>query len=158
MYGITLAKKNPNVLIVALDWPGVLEVAQENARKFGVKDRYDTRPGSVFETELGSGYDFVLLTNIFHHFDMAACETLTRRVHTALKSGGKAITLEFVPNEDRISPPTAAEFSLAMLAGTRAGDAYTFSEYEKMFESAGFQKTTLHQLPEVPQQVLVSEK
>ena len=100
---------------------GVLEVAQENARKFGVKDRYDTRPGSVFETELGSGYDFVLLTNIFHHFDMAACETLTRRVHTALKSGGKAITLEFVPNEDRISPPTAAEFSLAMLAGTRGG-------------------------------------
>jgi ubiquinone/menaquinone biosynthesis C-methylase UbiE len=158
MYGIAVAKQNPNARIVAVDWPRVLEVAQENAREFGVQERYETRPGSAFEVEFGSGYDFVLLTNIFHHFDMAACETLTRRVHAALNPGGKAITLEFVPNEDRISPSAAAEFSLAMLAGTHAGDAYTFSQYGKMFASVGFQKTTLHPIPEMPQQVLVSEK
>jgi 2-polyprenyl-3-methyl-5-hydroxy-6-metoxy-1,4-benzoquinol methylase len=158
MYGIAVAKRNPYARVVAVDWPRVLEVAQENARKFGVQERYEMRPGSAFEVEFGSGYDFVLLTNIFHHFELATCATLARRVHTALKSGGKAVTLEFVPNEDRVTPPTAAEFSLAMLAGTHAGDAYTFSQYEKMFVSVGFQKTTLHQIPEVPQQVLVSEK
>lgn len=158
MYGITVAKRNPNAQIVALDWPGVLEVAQENARKFGVADHYTAKPGSAFETEFGNGYDFVLLTNIFHHFDMPTCEKLMRRVRAALKPGGKSITLEFVPNEDRVSPPVAAAFSLAMLAGTDAGDAYTFSQYEKMFGNAGFVKTTLHPVPDVPQQVLVSEK
>ena len=81
-----------------------------------------------------------------------------RRVHAALKPGGKAITLEFVPNEDRVSPPHAAAFSLVMLAGTDAGDAYTFAQYEKMFAHAGFAKTTLHPIPEMPQQVLLSEK
>jgi O-methyltransferase len=100
----------------------------------------------------------VLLTNIYHHFDIPTCETLTRRVHTALKPGGKAITLEFVPNEDRVTPPMAASFSLLMLAGTDAGDAYTFSQYEKMFADSGFRKTTLHPVPEMPQQVLISEK
>ncbi|HVS87813.1 MAG TPA: class I SAM-dependent methyltransferase [Candidatus Acidoferrum sp.] len=158
MYGITVAKQNPNAQIVAVDWPAVLEVAKENAQKFGVADRYSTRPGSAFDADLGEGYDFVLLTNIFHHFDKATCEKLIRRVHAALKPGGQAITVDFVPNEDRVSPPTAASFSLVMLAGTDAGDAYTLLEYEKMFRTAGFRKTTLHQFPEMPQQVLVSEK
>ena len=49
---------------------------------------------------------------------MPACERLMCRVHAALKPGGKAITLEFVPNEDRVSPPTPAAFSLVMLAST----------------------------------------
>jgi precorrin-6B methylase 2 len=158
MYGVTIAEKNPRAEIVACDWPKVLEVAQENARKAGVADRYTVRPGSAFEADFGTGYDYVLLTNIFHHFDVPTCEQLMRRVHDALKSAGKAVTLEFVPNEDRVSPPTAARFAMIMLANTDAGDAYTFSEYEKMFRNTGFGRTTLHPVPDMPQQVLVSEK
>jgi ubiquinone/menaquinone biosynthesis C-methylase UbiE len=158
MYGINIARKNPKAEIVALDWPNVLTVAQENARKFGVADRFSVREGSAFEVDMGVGYDYVLLTNIFHHFDMPTCEKLMGRVYAALKPGGKAITLEFVPNEDRVTPPTAAAFSLIMLANTEAGDAYTFSEYEKMFRNAGFAKSTLHPVPDMPQQVIASEK
>ena len=158
IFGIIVARRNPNAQVVAVDWPAVLEVAKENAGKFGVANRYTTRPGSAFETDFGEAYDYVLLTNILHHFDIPTCERLMRRVHAALKPGGKAITLEFVPNEDRVSPPMAAAFSLVMLADTDAGDAYTFAEYEKMFRSAGFAKTALHPIPDMPQQVLVSEK
>lgn len=157
-YGITIAKKNPNAQVVAVDWPAVLTVALENAQAAGVSDRYTARAGSAFETDLGDGYDFVLLTNIFHHFDPPTCEKLMRRVHAALKPGGKAITLEFVPNEDRVTPPVPAAFSLNMLVGTDAGDAYTYSEYEKMFSNAGFGATTIQQVPNSPQQVMVTEK
>ncbi|SRR5712692_6429426 len=158
MYGITIAKQNPQAQVVAVDWPAVLEVAKENAQTAGVASRYKTRPGSAFDADLGEGYDFVLLTNIFHHFDQPTCEKLMRRMLGALKPGGTAITLDFIPNEDRVSPPTAAAFSLVMLASTDTGDTYTFAEYEKMFGNAGFAKTTLHQIPDTPQQVLVSEK
>ena len=158
MYGITIAKKNPQAQIVAVDWPSVLAVATENAKAAGVSGRYATLSGSAFETDLGSGYDFALLTNIFHHFDKPTCETLMRRIFAALKPGGKVVTLEFVPNEDRVTPPAAAAFSLNMLVGTDAGDAYTFSEYEKMFGNAGFAKTTLHPVTGMPQQVLISGK
>ena len=157
-YGITIARKNPNATIVAVDWPSVLAVAQENAQAAGVSDRHSTRPGSAFDTDLGTGYDVVLLTNIFHHFDMPTCEKLMRRVYDALKPGGKAVTLEFIPNEDRVSPPAAAGFSLNMLVGTDAGDAYTFSEYEKMFSNVGFKKNTLFPGVGMPQHVIVSEK
>ena len=106
MYGITMARKNPNAQITALDWPNVLEVAKENAKSAGVGERFKTKGGSAFETDLGTGYDYVLLTNIFHHFDQPTCEKLMKRVHAALKPGGQAITLEFVPNDDRVSPMT----------------------------------------------------
>jgi SAM-dependent methyltransferase len=158
MYGITVARRNPKAEIVALDWPAVLQVAQENAKKFGVSERHSVRPGSAFETDFGDGYDYVLLTNILHHFDEAGCETLLRRVNVALKPGGKAIIVEFVPNEDRVSPPMAAGFSLVMLANTDAGDAYTFSEYEKMTRNTGYARASLHQVPNMPQQVVVAEK
>ena len=158
MFGITIAKQNSNAQITAADWAPVLAVAKENAAAAGVADRVAFRPGSAFEADLGEGYDIALLTNIFHHFDVATCEKLMRRVHAALKPGGKAFTLEFVPNEDRVTPPMAAAFSLIMLAATDSGDAYTFSQYEKMFRNAGFVKTTQHTVPDSPQQLLLSEK
>ncbi len=158
MFGITIAKQNSNAQITAADWAPVLAVAKENAAAAGVADRVAFRPGSAFEADLGEGYDIALFTNIFHHFDVATCEKLMRRVHAALKPGGKAITLEFVPNEDRVTPPMAAAFSLIMLAATDSGDAYTFSQYEKMFRNAGFVKTTQHTVPDSPQQLLLSEK
>jgi 2-polyprenyl-3-methyl-5-hydroxy-6-metoxy-1,4-benzoquinol methylase len=158
MYGIALARKNPNAQVTALDWPNVLEVAKENAQAAGVGERFKTVSGNAFEAEMGSGYDYVLLTNIFHHFDPPTCEKLMKRVHAALKPGGQAITVEFVPNDDRISPVMPAMFSLVMLATTDAGDAYTLPEYERMFRNAGFAKTTLHQIPDMPSQVLVSEE
>jgi 2-polyprenyl-3-methyl-5-hydroxy-6-metoxy-1,4-benzoquinol methylase len=158
MFGITIAKRNPNAQIVALDWPAVLEVAKENAKQAGVSDRHTVRAGSAFDAEYGDGYDYVLLTNILHHFDQAGCETLLKRVHKALKPGGMAITLEFVPNEDRISPPMAAAFSLIMLANTDSGDAYTLAEHDKMARNAGFTKSTLQQIPDMPEQLVISEK
>src|SRR2546429_7129833 len=133
MYGITVARRNPRAEIVAVDWPGVLEVAKENAKKLGVAERYTTRPGSAFEVEFGNGYDFVLLTNIFHHFDVPTCEKLMRRVHRALKHGGQAMTLEFVPNEDRVSPPMAAAFSLVMLAAADHRGPHNLSPYVRIF-------------------------
>jgi ubiquinone/menaquinone biosynthesis C-methylase UbiE len=158
MFGIAIVRQNPNAEVVAVDWAPVLHVAKENAEAAGVANRVTFRAGSAFEVELGEGYDCALLTNIFHHFDPPTCEKLMRRVLAALKPGGKAITLEFIPNEDRVTPAMAAGFSLVMLASTDAGDAYTFAEYQKMFRNAGFGATTFHQIPEMPQQVVVSEK
>ena len=158
MYGVTIAEKISQAEIVAVDWPEVLEVAKDNARNHCVAERYSTHPGSAFDTDLGSAYDYALLTNIFHHFDPPTCEKLMRRVYAALKPAGKALTVDLIPSEDRVAPPTAARFALVMLATTDAGDAYTFSEYETMFRNTGFTRTTLHPVPGMPNQVLVSEK
>lgn len=158
LYGLAFAKNNPQASIVALDWPNVLEVAKENARNAGVSDRYATIPGSAFDVDYGTGYDLILLTNFLHHFDPPANETLLRKVHAALAEGGRAVTLEFVPNEDRISPPESAAFSMMMLGSTPSGDAYTFPELERMLANAGFARSEMHELPPSIQRAVISEK
>jgi len=158
LFGIEIAKANPNARIVALDWQAVLAVARENAEKAGISGRYSTIAGSAFDADFGTGYDVVLLTNFLHHFDPPANEKLLQKVHAALAPGGRAVTLEFVPNEDRISPPSAAMFSMMMLGTTAHGDAYTFAELDRMFRNAGFVHSELHEIPPAPERVVVSYK
>lgn len=158
LYGIAFAQRFPEASVYALDWPAVLEVAKEHASAAGVAERYHTIEGSAFDADFGEGFDVVLLTNFLHHFDPPTCETLLRKVQAALKDGGRALTLEFVPDEDRLTPPAAAAFSLMMLAGTPGGDAYTYSELERMFANAGFARSELRALPASPQKLVVSYK
>ena len=156
LFGIEVAKQNPQARIVALDWAPVLEVACANARTAGVADRYKTLPGSAFEVDFGGPYDIALLTNFLHHFDSSTCIGLLKKVHAALMPEGRAAVLEFVPNEDRVSPPMAASFSLTMLASTASGDAYTLSELEAMYREAGFGGIRAHPVPNSPHTVVIA--
>ncbi len=158
LFGIMIARHNPLAEIVALDWPQVLEVAKENAHKAGVEARYATLPGSAFEVAYGEGYDLVLLTNFLHHFDPATCEGLLRKTHACLKPGGRVVLLEFVPNDDRVTPPEVAFFSVIMLASTPSGDAYTFEEYKRMFANSGFRNAELVHLDQMPESVIIGTK
>jgi SAM-dependent methyltransferase len=154
LFGIEVAKQNPEAQIVALDWGAVLEVARANARKAGVEDRYSTLAGSAFDLDYQGPYDIVLLTNFLHHFDKPTCVGILRKVHASLRPGGRVAALEFVPNEDRISPPVAAAFSLTMLITTPSGDAYTFNELKAMYLEAGFDRVTGHPVHTGPQTVV----
>lgn len=156
MFGIELARRHPLAEIHPVDWSAVLEVARENAAAAGVAKRYHPIVGSAFDVDFGSGYDIALLTNFFHHFDQATSVSLMKKVHAALAPGGRAVTLEFIPNPDRVTPPVAAAFSFIMLNNTPSGDAYTFAEFEEMLQSAGFGRNELHQVPGLPQSVILS--
>jgi cyclopropane fatty-acyl-phospholipid synthase-like methyltransferase len=152
------AKRCPFAEVVALDWPSVLSVAAKNARNAGVSERYTLLGGNALELDYGANYDLVLLTNFLHHFDMATCTELVRRVYAALSAEGRAVCLEFVPNEDRVTPAVAGSFAITMLASTPSGDAYTFSEYDRMFREAGFTRSELHSLQPTFQQLIISYK
>src|SRR5262249_39912086 len=146
LFGITLAERYPQARVTALDWPNVLAVAVENARQAGVADRHTLLPGSAFETDWGGPYDLVLLTNFLHHFDGPTCRQLAAKAFAARGPGGRALTLEFIPEPDRVTPPSTASFALTMLATTARGDAYTFAECQAMFADAGFRRSEFHPL------------
>ncbi|GAC1422706.1 MAG: hypothetical protein NVSMB62_18620 [Acidobacteriaceae bacterium] len=158
LFGIAVLRANPKAMVTAVDWKNVLQVARENAEKAGVAERYTTLPGSIFDVDLESGYDLVLIPNFLHHFDVETNEKLLRKLHAALVPGGRVATLEFVPNDDRISPPMPATFALIMLADTPAGDAYTRAELESMMRNAGFIDHEFHPMPPSPHSVLISQR
>ena len=153
-FGIAIAERNRDAQIVAVDWPNVLNVAKENAAAAGVQDRYQVLPGDAFGLDFGNGYHFALVTNFLHHFDVPTNVTLLKKIAASLRPGGKIGILEFVPNEDRVTPPTAASFSLMMLVTTAHGDAFTFTELKEMLASAGFKGVEAKPLVPMPQTLI----
>jgi hypothetical protein len=89
--------------------------------------------------------------------DVADYRGFIATVAAALKPGGQVAIVEFVPNPDRVSPPIPAAFALTMLAGTPAGDVYTFDDLNEMLRNAGFRDARAHALP-TPQTVVVAKK
>jgi 2-polyprenyl-3-methyl-5-hydroxy-6-metoxy-1,4-benzoquinol methylase len=154
-FGIEIARMIPSANIVALDWTSVLELTKQNAAASGVASRYSFIAGSAFEVDWGKDYDLVMLPNFLHHFDMEGCVALLKKARSSLKANGKLIAVDFVPNEDRISPPFPAAFAFEMLATTPKGDAYTASELGEMARQSGFRQAAVTALPPTPASLIV---
>jgi ubiquinone/menaquinone biosynthesis C-methylase UbiE len=158
MFGIAIAQQNPRATIVASDWPAVLAVAEENARRFAVSGRYRLLPGDVLEVDLGDGFDAVVMPNVMHLWDRPTNVRFLKKVHAALAPKGRVVIIEFVPNDDRVSPAVPALFALNMLANTTAGDVYTVSEHRAMLSEAGFSECQVQPLPPTPHTAIVAVK
>jgi SAM-dependent methyltransferase len=151
LFGIAIAKAIPNAEITAVDWPAVLEVARANALRAGLLDHYHLCGGNAFDVDWGTGFDLVMLPNFLHHFDHDGCVAILRRVRASLALGGRTLAVEFVPNDDRVSPPMAGMFSFIMLGSTPSGDAYTQAELDAIGRDAGYSSVAVTPLQPTPQ-------
>ena len=155
LFGIALLQRYPELESVALDWPAVLEVARENAVKAGVESRLATLPGDAFQVDFGGPYQAVLLPNFLHHFSEDENVDILSRARASLSPDGCVAIVEFVPDENRLSPPGPATFNLIMLATTPKGEAYRRSDLERMARKAGFTSTDWTPLEPTSQTLLV---
>lgn len=158
LYGIEIAKVISNAVVTAIDSAGVLSVARANAEAAGVERRYQTLAGNALAIEWGSGFDLVLLPNFLHHFSIEACTLLLKKTKDSLADNGRALAVDFVPNEDRISPSLPARFAFWMLASTPNGDAYTARELDEMARTAGFAAATTRPLLPTPESLIILER
>ena len=157
LFGIAFARQFPAAEVTALDWDSVLAVARENAAAAGLGARFKTLQGSAFDVAFAGPYDMVLMPNFLHHFDEATCVGLLVKARSALAPGGRVAIAEFVPNEDRVSPPMPAMFAYMMLATTPAGTSFPPSALERMLTRAGFCESDFAPLPPTPQTLIVAE-
>jgi 2-polyprenyl-3-methyl-5-hydroxy-6-metoxy-1,4-benzoquinol methylase len=155
LYGIEIAKALHDAQITAIDWSSVLAVAVSNAANAGVTDRYRALHGDALTIDWGHDFDLILLPNFLHHFDFTTCTNLLRKVKASLSFGGAAIGIDFVPNEDRVSPKLPAMFAFWMLATTPGGDAYTVNELDQMAKAAGFSGVTTRALAPTPETLII---
>jgi cyclopropane fatty-acyl-phospholipid synthase-like methyltransferase len=155
LYGIEVARAIPGALITAVDWAPVLTVAKANADAAGVADRFRMVPGSAKDLDWGCEFDLILLPNILHLFDFDTCVSLLRKAKLSLAADGQALGVDFVPNEDQISPPIPAMFAFWMLATTPGGDAYTERQLDEMARKAGFRGVTTRPLGKAPDRLLI---
>jgi len=156
LYGIEVAKRSKTTEVVFQDWSNVLAVAREHAEQAGIAAQARYLAGSAFDVPFGSGFDAVLVTNFLHHFPREECVRFLAKCRAALGPGGRVAVLEFVLEEDRVTPPSSGAFDLVMLVTTPHGEAYTVGEYGKMFADAGLAPPERHDLPDGSHTVLLA--
>ena len=156
--GIALAKRLPDAQVTAIDWPSVLEVAAENARAAGLRERWSAQPGNAMETEFGGPYDVALVVRFLHLLAPRQREALLHRVHAALAPGGRLVVLQIMLNDDHVSPAFAAAMNFNVLATTPSGEVPTAGEVETALRKVGFERLEWHDLPGADERIVIAWK
>jgi hypothetical protein len=136
-YAIAFAMTNPAIQATVFDLPQPITIAKENIRSNGLAERINTIAGNFLKDDIGSGYDFIWISQILHSHTEEQCRLIIEKAVKALNSGGQVVIQDFFLNDDRVSPLEAAMFSVHMLAVTPGGRAYTHREVAAMMEEAG---------------------
>jgi ubiquinone/menaquinone biosynthesis C-methylase UbiE len=149
VWSLAIARRLPGARVTVADWPLVIDkVTKQFGSRLGVADRYDYLPGNFREVEFGeSRFEVALLGHVCHSEGAERTCTLLRRVHRALKPGGRILIAEMVPDEARREATFPLIFAVNMLVNTEEGDTFTFGEYRKWLEESGFRDVRTLEAP-----------
>ncbi len=136
-FAIALARRHPDLCCTVMDLPAMCEAAAGYVDAAGLGHRIDTRAVDMFAEPWPTGYDAVLLSNVFHDWDGPANTRLAARAFEALPRGGRVFVHEILLDDDGVGPLAAASFSV-MLYLAAHGRQYTAREVAGFLESAGF--------------------
>lgn len=146
-YSIAFCNANPGLKSTVLDLPEITPITRRYIAEAGLSDRISVVEGDFNKNEFGDDFDLVYLSMILHQNSNVENVALLQRAWRALKPGGRAVVHEFVLDEQRVSPPNAAVFSLNMLVATPEGDSYTESEIGGWLTFAGYKDVMRRDVP-----------
>jgi len=157
-WSIPLAEVDPEIRVTGLDFKDVLPVTRKFFEKRGVGKQFTEAPGNIRETDFGADrYDLVILGHILHTEGDQFSRALLAKAYRALKSGGRVMIAEFIPNDERSGPPQPLVFTLNMLLHSTEGKTFTMAELRSMLTDAGFKAIKALEAP-APSPLIVAEK
>jgi SAM-dependent methyltransferase len=137
-YAIAFLNAYPRMRATVFDFPDVIEIAREQVAEARLEDRLSYVAGDMTRDDIGSGYDFILLSNIIHSMSVEENRVVAGKCYDALEPGGLLVIKDFLVENDRSGPPFGLMFAINMLVATPEGDTYTFAEVETWTRDAGF--------------------
>ena len=156
-YAIAFARYYPDLKAVVFDKDEhALKIAKEDITNQNLQDRISLKKGDFFVDDIGSDYDLVLLSSIIHAFGEEENISLLRKVKGSLKDGGRVVIRDFILDESKTKPASAAIFAVNMLVNTQNGRCYSFFEVKGWLQSLGFKD--IHQVPMDRSQLIIGRK
>lgn len=137
IYACALVARHPHLRATVLDQPPVDRIARTLIGERGYGSRVDVVACNFLSEPLPGGYDVHLFSNVLHDWDVDDVRRLLAASHAALPAGGLLIIHDAFLDADKSGPVAVAEYS-ALLMHASQGKCYATSEYEALFEEAGF--------------------
>lgn len=138
-YSLALCSQHEGLRSTVLDIPPVVELARAELAGSGLEDRIDFVGGDYHSTEVGAGYDLVLLANILHQEPAASATALVRRAAGALSPGGRVAVVDFQIDDEQRQHPFGTLFAINMRS---FGDTHTEPAIRGWMEAAGLGEIT----------------
>ena len=136
-YAIHFCLKNPQLRATVYDLPSTRPFAEKTIRQFNLVDRVTFADGNYLTDPIEGQYDVAWLSHILHSEGPQDCRQIIQKAVDALKPQGIIIIHEFILNNRMDGPLFPALFSLNMLLGTEAGQAYSEQQLTDMLAAAG---------------------
>lgn len=157
-WSLAFAQAIPAARVTTADFREMTPLTQQFAEKVGVASRYSYLEGDLRQTDFGRDtYDLVILGHVIHSEGEKHGLELLRKCFAALRSGGKLLIAEYVPNDARTGPPMPVLFGLTMLLQTEEGNVFTMREYRSWLKGIGFRKVAILPAPP-PATVILATK
>ncbi len=138
-YAMEMARKGVHVTL--FDRPETIHIAEELIRKSGITGIRFLQ-GDFLVDDIGRGYDLVFISHILHIYSKRENMAILKKAKRSLNPHGRVVIRDFYMDENRVSPPQSALFSVNMLVNTEAGRCYTEKEFESWLFKTGFMNMT----------------
>lgn len=134
----------------ALDAERIVPIANAQAHRLGVADRFNPEIADFWSDDWGTGVDVALFVNIFHLQTPESARELLLRSAKALTEDGVIAIADHIVDEDSTDGNTQNRFfrlfAASMLA-TGGGDAFTVHDYDQWLADAGLRRVALLDTP-----------
>jgi len=139
VWSLTFARHDPGTHVTALDWQGVLEVAQNVAQRYGVQERLSTIAGNYHEVELPQEqYDLVVIANVAHLETFQSNVSLLKRLSNTIKPKGELVIIDIFHNQEK-GQLFSSLYALGLGLRTKSGKVHQRTDLEKMLHEASYQ-------------------
>jgi len=138
-YSIVLAQQHPELTSTIIDFPTVTAVAERYIGEAGLGDRIALLPGNALEVDWPGDQDAILMSYLISAVGAGDIDELLRCAREALKPGGTLIVHDFMLEDDRSGPSSAAGFFLGYLTWRVDPVSFSAAELEPWLIKAGFE-------------------
>jgi SAM-dependent methyltransferase len=136
-YAIHFCQQNPDLKAVVYDLPSTRRFAEQTISRFGLSDRIGFEAGDFDIADIQGSFDVAWLSHILHGEGPQECARLLKKAVGVLEPGGSIMVQEFILDDTMDQPLFPALFSLNMLLGTPAGQAYSQGQLFEMLAAEG---------------------
>ena len=143
IYACACAVRYPHLRAAVFEKPPVDRIARRSIQKRGLQEQVEVLAGDMFEAELPSGFDVILLSNVLHDWDDPVAEALLAKAARALPSGGLLLVHDAFLDASKTGPLPVAMYS-ALLMHSTEGRCFSVAEIRVWMEKHGLEWAGLH--------------
>ena len=139
---IQVCLHHPGIHCITFDLPAVEPLAKKRVAQFNLSDRIEVLAGDFLKDELPSA-EVIVMGNILHGMNEESKQDMVKKIYHALPEKGVFIAIENVIDNERKVNTFGLLMSLNMLIENGDAFDYTFTDFQRWSDGAGFKQTEL---------------